>query len=115
MGWIRHLAEQFFPPYQVRAAGQDFEAWNGGVWQWLGVRCWIQKQIEQARLLLRLAGNTAGGIALRIQVDDQRQFFGGSQAGGKIDDSGGFANPPLLVGNRNNNRPIPDLPLEMRL
>src|ERR1700722_15817298 len=40
-----------------------------------------------------------GGIALRIEIDQQHAPFGGRQRGGEIDGGGGLSDPALLIWN----------------
>ena len=42
------------------------------------------------------------GIALGVHIHDQNTFFNGGQSGGQIDGGGGFAHPPLLIGQGQN-------------
>ena len=47
---------------------------------------------------LFLDSKRAGGIGLRIQIDQQRADFLFGQGGGEIDGSGGFADAAFLIG-----------------
>src|ERR1700691_2893879 len=40
-----------------------------------------------------------GGIALRVEIDQQHAPFGGRQRGGEIDGGGGLSDPALLICN----------------
>src|SRR5579862_9406960 len=40
-----------------------------------------------------------GGIALRIEIDQEHAPFGGRQRGGEIDGGGGLSNPAFLICN----------------
>ncbi len=48
------------------------------------------------------AGNAeaGGGVALRVEVDQQDLFVVGGQRGGQVDRGRGLADPSLLVGDR---------------
>src|SRR5690606_10067654 len=53
---------------------------------------------------------THGGVALRVEIDQQDATLGGNQRGGQVDAGGGLADSTLLVGNRENPSHAPRLP-----
>src|SRR5580704_5415369 len=57
----------------------------------------VQRAVE-AFALLFLDAECAGGIGLRVEVNEQGMDFFLRQRGGEIDRGGGFADATLLVG-----------------
>ena len=50
--------------------------------------------------LAAFAGNSKarGGVALRIEIDDEHTLADRGERGSEIDGGGGFANPAFLIG-----------------
>lgn len=57
--------------------------------------------VERGGQFLGIDADAAGGVALRIAIDQQGRSAGSGQAGGQIDGAGGFANPAFLVDDAN--------------
>jgi len=54
--------------------------------------------VERRRLLRSMQAR--GGVALRIEIDDQYVFADRRQCGAQIDSRGGLADAALLIGER---------------
>ncbi|MCL6504874.1 MAG: hypothetical protein K6T86_19520, partial [Pirellulales bacterium] len=85
------------------AARQDFEAGRRGRLQCLAEGP-LQHQGVAGR---RLKSEAAGGVALRVEVDQQGSSTASGQADGEIDSSGRLAHAALLVGNAENPSHVP--------
>ena len=98
VGLAAVVAGQGLHVAEAAAAGQEFQAGDSGGDQRLS-----QGRAGDQRVAVgRLAAQSAGGVALRIEVDQQGVRAGLGQRDGQIDGRGGLAHPPLLVGNTKN-------------
>ena len=59
-----------------------------------------EQSLVAACALGLLQAQPAGGVGLRIEVEQKHALPHGGEAGGEIDGGGGFPNAALLVGNR---------------
>ena len=80
-----------------------------------GTRCLQESRRASARTRQNIVGRRAAGlafdaetgrsIALRIKINDQHVLADRGERGTKIDRRRGFADPALLIGDRQNPRP----------
>ncbi len=70
---------------------------NHGVTQW---RFADQHVIGRAVAVAAIDAETRGGVALRIEVDDQDALANCRERGAQIDRCGGLADATLLIGQR---------------
>ena len=62
----------------------------------------MRQDIVDGRFRFVLIDTQADGrIGLRVHVDNERFFFGGSQAGGKVNCRCGFSDATFLIADRN--------------
>ncbi len=63
-----------------------------------------QHVIGRAVAVAAIDAEAGGGVALRIEIDDQHALADGGQCGAEIDRGGGLADAALLVGERQDAR-----------
>ncbi|MNJ55202.1 hypothetical protein D3C77_506790 [compost metagenome] len=93
-----HFQQHHFGGGQVTVGRQQLETTVLGVMHGLGQVAFPDQQVVDRVLELVLVHTAAhGGVALRIEVDQQHTTLGRGQRGGEIDTGGGLAHTTFLV------------------
>ena len=85
---------------QVQFARDDFEPVEGGLLDLVEQRALAEQRLVAACALGLLQAQTAGGVGLRVEVEQQHALPHCGEAGGEVDGGGGFPHAALLVGDR---------------
>src|SRR5215469_955109 len=83
---------------EVDFAGDDVEAVEGGALDFFGKRAFAKQGTVGAAALGFFEAEAAGGVGLRVEVEEEDAFAVGGKAGGEVDGGGGFSNAAFLVG-----------------
>jgi len=96
---------------QLTVGGQHVEATGFGAHARAGYVCFTQHYLVDRRLQFGLVDARAhGGIALRVEVDQQHALVQFSQSRRQVDRGRGLAHPTLLVRNAKNLRHLLSFP-----
>ena len=96
---LRQRCQFDLSPSQRDRRGNDGEAWDIGRHDQIGdVRIFDDRFIDGVLYLATLKAEAAGGVALRIEVDDENCVAGQGQIRGQVDYGRGLADATLLVG-----------------
>jgi len=88
----------YFHAGQVHGGGNDVQPFSAGRQDALFRSKLAEQGRVQAGHVFSVNAHAAGGIGLRIQVNDQDFLLQLGQGGGQVDGRGGFSHSPLLVG-----------------
>ena len=88
-------------PAQIHFAGDDLQALEGGLLNFVQQAALAQQRMIGAGALDLLHADAAGRIGLRVEVEQQHPPADGGDTGRQVDGGGGFAHAAFLVGNSN--------------
>ena len=95
-------ARQFdIRPAQVHFARDDFQALEGRLLNLVQQVALPEQRMVGAGAIHLLDAHAAGGVGLRVEVEEQHAPAQGGEAGGQVDGGRGLAHAAFLVGNRN--------------
>lgn len=83
---------------EIHFARDDFEPFVGGLLDLVEQRAFAQQRAVATGSFDFLQTQPAGGIGLRIEVEEKDAFAGSGEAGGEVDGSGGFSHAAFLIG-----------------
>ena len=85
---------------QIHFARHDFKPFEGRGFDFVEQAAFAQQNAIGAGAFDFFQANTAGGVGLRVEIEEQHALAEGGEAGGKIDGGGGFSHAAFLVGDR---------------
>src|SRR6185369_11517908 len=91
----RHLD---FRAAHIDFAGDDVEPLVSRALNFVEQRPFTEQSAVSARAFDFVDAQSAGGVGLWVEVDEQHAFPNGSEAGGEVHRGGGLAHTALLVG-----------------
>ena len=83
---------------QIHLAGNDEQPVKNGRLNFFEQAALAEQHLIGAGAFNFFHADAAGGVGLRVEIEQQNVFPDGSEAGGEIDSSGGFSHTTFLVG-----------------